>query len=100
MGHFVVNLRDNFNYVRWGKIEHSLPDFAQTMDAGNCASGFGAFASDAENELGHNMIKVQVGCDFVHLFFDFWSGEVFYWHSLIFRLGDVAFGVKKVTRNP
>jgi len=76
-----------------------LPNFAQAVDAGDCASGFGAFASDAENKLGHNMIKVQVGSDFVYLLFDVWSGVVFYGHSLIFRLiGDRLFELKKVAR--
>ncbi len=57
-GHFVVNFGDDFDNVRRGTVQHSLPDFAQSMDAGDCALGFGAFASDAENELGHHMEKV------------------------------------------
>jgi len=56
------------------------------MDAGDCALGFGAFASDAENKLGYHMEKVQVRSYFVYLLFDFWRWVVFYGHSLTFSL--------------
>ena len=81
LGHFVVNLRDDFDGVGGWKVQNSLPYFAYTMDAGDCAFGFGAFASDAKNELWHNVEKVQVGSDFVYLFFDVWSRVVFYRHN-------------------
>jgi len=50
------------------------------MDTGDCTFSFGAFTSDAENELRHNMIKVKVGSDFVYLLFDVRSRVVFYRH--------------------
>jgi len=62
------------------------------MDAGNCALGFGAFASDAENKLGHHMEKVQVRSDCIYLLFDVGSVVVFYGRSLTFRfIGDLGF---------
>jgi hypothetical protein len=94
LGHFVVNLGDYFDCVRWRKIQNSLPDFAQAVDTRDCTSGFGASASHAENELRHNMEKLKVRGNFVNLFFDIGRRIVFYRH-----IDEMSFEAKKVKAN-
>jgi hypothetical protein len=93
-GHSVVNLGDDFDCVRRGKVQNSLPDFAQAVYTRDCTFGFGASASHAENELRHNMEKLKVRGDCVNLFFDIGRRIVFYRH-----IGEIAFEVKKVKAN-
>ena len=86
LGHLIVNLGYDFNRVRGWKVQHSLPDSAQTVNAGNRASGFGTFAPDAKHELGNHMEQLQLFGYLVYLLLDFGRFEVFYGHSLIFTL--------------
>lgn len=61
------------------------------MDTSDCAFGFGTLASHAENKLGYNMKKIQVGSNLIHLLLDVWRRIIFYRHN---RRMD--FKVKKV----
>jgi len=53
------------------------------VDAGDGASGFGAFASDAKNELGHYVEKIQIRSNCIHLLFNLGSWKVLYRHHFI-----------------
>jgi hypothetical protein len=55
--HPVKNLRNDFDCVGWGKVKNALPNLAQSMNSRDGAPCLGAFASDAENELWHNMVE-------------------------------------------
>lgn len=101
-GHFVVNLGDDFDGVGWWKVQHALPNLAQTVDAGDGAACFGASAADAEDELGHDMVEFAFLRQLVNLFFDFWGIVVFYRHCSIFLPFTLRYvvWVKKLSASP
>ena len=61
-GHHVKNLGDNLDGVGRRKVQHALPNLAQPVDSCDCAPCLGAFASHAENELGHHMVELAFLC--------------------------------------
>jgi hypothetical protein len=71
-----------------------LPDFAQTMDAGDGAACFAASATHAENELGHDMVEFAFLSKLVDLFFDFWSFVVLDGQTVPSLAFTVRFGLK------
>ena len=61
------------------------------MDTSDCSFGFGTLTSHAENELGYNMKKIQVGSNLIHMLLDVGRKIVFYRHNR-----RMVFEVKKV----
>jgi hypothetical protein len=51
------------------------------MNAGDGASGFGAFASDAKNELRNNMVELAFLRQLVYLLLNFWGFKIFNRHT-------------------
>ena len=51
------------------------------MYSGDCTACFGAFASDAKDKLGDDMVEFAFFRELVDLFFDFWGVVVFYGYS-------------------
>jgi len=80
--HFVKDFGDNLYSVRGGQVKDALPNFAQSMDARDGAAGFAATASDAENELGHDMVEFAFFSKLVNLLFDFWRFIVLDWQTV------------------
>lgn len=57
-GQPIIPFRNHFNHIRRWKAEGFLPDFSQTVDAGNRSSRCGSLAPVTEDKLWNYVEKI------------------------------------------